>query len=56
MAAASSYTATKASVDAISSVLSKELAPREIRVNAVNPGMIAGTGIGRLRAIFENLR
>jgi len=38
------YTATKASVDAISSVLSKELAPRKIRVNTVNPGMIATEG------------
>ena len=34
------YTATKAAVDAISSVLSKELAPRKIRVNTVNPGMV----------------
>ena len=39
------YTATKAAVDAISSVLSKELAPRKIRVNAVNPGMIATEGV-----------
>ena len=39
------YTATKASVDAISSVLSKELAPRRIRVNTVNPGMIATEGV-----------
>ncbi|HXP97993.1 MAG TPA: glucose 1-dehydrogenase [Telmatospirillum sp.] len=39
------YTATKASVDAITSVLSKELAPRKIRVNAVNPGMIATEGV-----------
>jgi 3-oxoacyl-[acyl-carrier protein] reductase len=39
------YTATKASVDAISSVLAKELAPRKIRVNAVNPGMIATEGV-----------
>src|SRR6202049_4163237 len=39
------YTATKASVDAISSVLSKELAPRKIRVNTVNPGMIATEGV-----------
>src|ERR1700709_2282947 len=38
---ASVYTATKASVDAITISLSKELAPRKIRVNAVNPGMIA---------------
>jgi 3-oxoacyl-[acyl-carrier protein] reductase len=39
------YTATKASVDAITAVLSKELAPRKIRVNAVNPGMIATEGV-----------
>jgi 3-oxoacyl-[acyl-carrier protein] reductase len=39
------YTATKASVDAITAVLSKELAPRKIRVNAVNPGMIVTEGV-----------
>ena len=39
------YTATKAAVDSISSVLSKELAPRKIRVNTVNPGMIATEGV-----------
>lgn len=39
------YTATKAAVDSISSVLSKELAPRNIRVNTVNPGMIATEGV-----------
>lgn len=39
------YTATKASVDAITSVLSKELAPKKIRVNAVNPGMIVTEGV-----------
>jgi 3-oxoacyl-[acyl-carrier protein] reductase len=38
-------TATKASVDAITAVLAKELAPRKIRVNAVNPGMIATEGV-----------
>jgi 3-oxoacyl-[acyl-carrier protein] reductase len=39
------YTATKASVDAITKVLAKELAPRKIRVNAVNPGMIVTEGV-----------
>ena len=39
------YTATKAAVDAITVVLSKELAPRRIRVNAVNPGMIITEGV-----------
>ncbi|NPU14599.1 glucose 1-dehydrogenase [Bradyrhizobium sp. 83002] len=39
------YTATKAAVDSISSVLSKELAPRKIRVNTVNPGMVVTEGV-----------
>ncbi len=38
------YTATKASVDAITRVLSKELGPKKIRVNAVNPGMVETEG------------
>ena len=38
------YSATKAAVDTISSVLSKELAAKHIRVNAVNPGMILTEG------------
>lgn len=38
------YTATKAAVDAITKVLSKELGPRKIRVNAINPGMIETEG------------
>ena len=55
------YTATKASVDVITSVLSKELAPRKIRVNAVNPGMILTEGVktagfdkGELRTSIES--
>jgi len=39
------YTATKGAVDAITMVLSKELAAQKIRVNAVNPGMIATEGV-----------
>jgi 3-oxoacyl-[acyl-carrier protein] reductase len=39
------YSATKAAVDAITKVLSKELAPQNIRVNAVNPGMIETEGV-----------
>jgi len=39
------YTATKAAVDAITSVLSKELAAQKIRVNAVNPGMVVTEGV-----------
>jgi 3-oxoacyl-[acyl-carrier protein] reductase len=39
------YSATKASVDAITMVLAKELAARKIRVNSVNPGMIETEGV-----------
>ena len=39
------YTATKAAVDAITGVLAKELGPRGIRVNAVNPGMVETEGV-----------
>ncbi len=39
------YTATKAAVDAITGVLAKELGPRKIRVNSINPGMIETEGL-----------
>ncbi|EJL27609.1 dehydrogenase of unknown specificity, short-chain alcohol dehydrogenase [Caulobacter sp. AP07] len=39
------YTATKASVDAITRVLSKELGPRKIRVNAISPGAVETEGV-----------
>jgi 3-oxoacyl-[acyl-carrier protein] reductase len=38
------YTATKAAVDAITGVLAKELGPRKIRVNSVNPGLTETEG------------
>jgi 3-oxoacyl-[acyl-carrier protein] reductase len=38
------YSATKASVDAITQVLAKELAPKNIRVNAINPGGVETEG------------
>jgi len=38
------YTATKGAVDAITQVLSKELAPKKIRVNAINPGLVETEG------------
>ena len=40
----STYTATKASVDAITVILSKELGPRGVRVNAINPGIVETEG------------
>jgi 3-oxoacyl-[acyl-carrier protein] reductase len=38
------YSATKAGLDAITGVLSKELAPLKIRVNSVNPGATLSEG------------
>jgi 3-oxoacyl-[acyl-carrier protein] reductase len=38
------YTATKGAVDGITGVLAKELGPRKIRVNSVNPGMVETEG------------
>jgi 3-oxoacyl-[acyl-carrier protein] reductase len=38
------YTATKGAVDALTGVLAKELGPRKIRVNSVNPGMVETEG------------
>jgi len=42
---ASVYSASKAAVDAITKSLSKELGPKNIRVNSINPGMIETEGI-----------
>jgi len=44
-ATASVYSATKAAVDAITKSLAKELGPRKIRVNAINPGMVETEGL-----------
>jgi 3-oxoacyl-[acyl-carrier protein] reductase len=38
------YSATKAAVDAVTRSLAKELGPRKIRVNAINPGMVETEG------------
>lgn len=43
--ASSIYSATKASVDAVTKILAKELGPRKIRVNSVNPGMVITEGL-----------
>ncbi len=42
---ASVYSATKAAVDAITVSLSKELGPKKIRVNSLNPGMVETEGL-----------
>jgi 3-oxoacyl-[acyl-carrier protein] reductase len=38
------YTGTKGALDAITGVLARELGPRQIRVNAINPGMVETEG------------
>ena len=38
------YTATKGALDAITGVLSRELGPKQIRVNSINPGMVETEG------------
>jgi 3-oxoacyl-[acyl-carrier protein] reductase len=38
------YSATKAAVDAVTKALAKELGPRKIRVNSINPGMVVTEG------------
>ncbi|MGP0072595.1 MAG: glucose 1-dehydrogenase [Bryobacteraceae bacterium] len=38
------YTGTKGAVDAITGVLAKELGPKKIRVNSINPGMVETEG------------
>jgi len=38
------YSATKAAVDAVTRSLAKELGPRKIRVNSINPGMVETEG------------
>jgi 3-oxoacyl-[acyl-carrier protein] reductase len=43
--ASSVYTGTKAAVDAITRVLAKELGPKKIRVNSINPGMVETEGV-----------
>ena len=56
------YNATKGAVDAITRTLAKELAPRKIRVNSINPGMVVTEGAvaggyteGDMRKMFESL-
>jgi 3-oxoacyl-[acyl-carrier protein] reductase len=44
IATASVYSATKAAVDAVTRSLAKELGPKKIRVNSVNPGMVETDG------------
>src|SRR6184192_3598807 len=55
------YNATKGAVDAITRTLAKELGPKKIRVNSINPGMVITEGVvsagfdkGDFRETFES--
>src|SRR5262249_40009363 len=39
------YSGTKAAVEAVTRSLAKELGPRKIRVNSINPGMVESEGL-----------
>ena len=54
--AASVYSATKAAVDAVTIALSKELGPKKIRVNSLNPGMVETEGLHALGGAIDDLR
>ena len=53
---ASVYSATKAAVDAVTRSLAKELGPRKIRVNAINPGMVETEGASTYVSPTSDLR
>ena len=53
------YTATKAAVDSITRVLAKELGPRGIRINSINPGLVETEGthaIGFIGGEWQKVR
>jgi 3-oxoacyl-[acyl-carrier protein] reductase len=45
------YTATKGAVDAVTRTLAKELGPKKIRVNSINPGSVETEGVHALGLI-----
>ena len=50
--------ATKGAVDAITRTLAKELGPRKIRVNSINPGMVVTEGVlagGFFKSDFQKI-
>jgi 3-oxoacyl-[acyl-carrier protein] reductase len=49
------YSATKSAVDSITRVLARELGPRKIRVNSINPGGVETEGIHRIGIIGSDL-
>lgn len=54
--ASSIYSATKAAVDSITRVLSAELGPKHIRVNSINPGVVATEGNAEMASPDNDFR
>jgi 3-oxoacyl-[acyl-carrier protein] reductase len=50
------YSATKGAVNSVTLALSKELGPRKIRVNALNPGMVETEGVHAAGIIGSDLQ
>ena len=55
-AGGSVYSATKAAVDAVTKSLAKELGPRKIRVNTINPGMVETEGLHSAGMVESDFR
>jgi 3-oxoacyl-[acyl-carrier protein] reductase len=47
------YSATKAAVDAVTKALAKELGPRNIRVNSINPGVTETEGVHAIEGLLD---
>lgn len=50
------YSGTKGALDAITGALSRELGPRKIRVNSLNPGMVETEGVHALGFIGSDIQ
>jgi 3-oxoacyl-[acyl-carrier protein] reductase len=55
-ATSSIYSATKGAVDAVTAVLAKELGPRKIRVNSINPGRVETEGVHSMGIIGSDFQ
>jgi 3-oxoacyl-[acyl-carrier protein] reductase len=55
-ATGSVYSATKAAVDAVTRSLAKELGPRNIRINSINPGMVETDGLHAAGIVDSDFR
>lgn len=49
------YTGTKGAVDAITGVLGKELGPKKIRVNTINPGLVHTEGTQTIGVVGSDM-